>query len=527
MASVGKLNILVGATLSPLKKGLGQATGMVKSFSAGIGSMVGGLGAVVGFGAVTVGLKSAAAGMDEVLKASETLGISTENLIGLKHAAAEADVPFETLTNSIFKMEDGLATAAKTGKGPAADALRSLRLSAKDLVNMRPDEAFTVIGDALNGVGNAAQRNSLAMDIFGKSAAKIDAVLRLGGEGVHAATQETQRLGMSFSAIDAKKVDAAGDAIGKLGSAIKGAAQQTVIRLAPAIEKMATSAAFTFADTAKAVGNFVDEAGAEIGFFVGNWDLNFKIAKLKTFQVLNEIGAFFVATFDATLAGFKAFTSNWQNIITDLTHTTVLGDWIDSFAQHFISALDGIAAVWEKRWSILSGEANPFTIFQQTFDKTMGDIKSSFPEVLAQTKGALQDFGGKVSEEFSKSFSGSIDKDLGKQLNAALDELGQKRLIFDLGRLPAGLRDAAAKPETKGAFEGAIGSISAKTAGAAQIGSAEAFSAIIASMRATAGGDNSQRLLQKDVDANERTARGVEDLARRDPITFNVINSFV
>lgn len=515
MATVGALNIMVGTTIGPLKAGLGTASNMVKKFSSGIGGL-GGMLAGLGIGA---GLQSAAEEMDALLKASDTLGVTTENLAGLKYAAELADVPFEALTKTLFKMEDSLATAATTGKGPTADALTAIGLKASDLVNMRPDEAFATIGDALNGVGNAAQRNAIAMDIFGKGASQVASILKMGGDGIHAATQEASQLNLVFSQMDHEKVDAAGDAITKMKSSLKGIFQLAVVELAGGVGGAAETAAFGIASIGRWVINTFKTIKNEVGFFIGTWPLQWERAKLTTLIVWDTIKAGAIGAFDSIVAGLGVIGTNFMIAFENFPKIAVAAwEAISAGAGALLENLGGIfqdigatvqafAAGTVAALKAAFSLENPLTAFQNAFQSTFADKSSgafaaigeasskAWSESIAQSGGlkSFESVSGAMGEAFSQGFAGSIDTSLDARKKKLQDQLDETRKTFDeIQKGPAGGKKDEGSGTPSAAFKSLASNAAVnKFAGAAQFGTSEAFSQIVAGMGALREGSDS------------------------------------
>lgn len=548
MATVGSLNIMVGTNIAGLKSGLAGASSAVKKFSSGIGSgLSAGAGLLAGLG-ISAGLQSAAEEMDALLKASDTLGISTENLAGLKYAAEQTDVPFEALTKSIFKMEDSLATAATTGKGPTADALTKLGLSAGNLVNMRPDEAFTVIGDALNGIENPLQRNALAMDIFGKGAATLGPLLKMGGDGINAATQEAEKLNLAFSQSDHEKVDAAGDAVGKLKNSFKGLFQLAVVELAGGVGGAAETAAFSIASIGKKVINAFKVIKNEVGFFIGTWPLQWERAKIVTLIVWDTIKAGAVASFDAVVAGLQVLGTNFMTAFENFPKIAI-ASW-EAIKAGAVALWENLGGVFQDIGATVQAFAagtvaalkaafnleNPLTAFSNAFESTFADKSSgafaaigeasskAWSESIAQSGGlkAFESVSGAMGEAFTQGFAGSIDNSLDARKREIDKQLADTRATFDeIQKGPAGGTGKSDDAKQMGKFATATTAISDKLAGATQAGSSEALSAIIGSMAAmSANTDNAVEdntgetadNTQKTAENTERIADALEDL---------------
>lgn len=240
-ANINQFTTGIQAAIKPLK----QLGSQVLSIGGMVNPMVGafaGLAGAAGVGALVKGQMEA---IDSTAKLSDRLGIGTEALVGLQHAANLSGVSAETLTGGFEKMLNTLADAATNG-GAAANTLNKMGLNATQLANMAPDQAFAAISDGLIGIKNPADRASAAMDIFGKSGQSMLPLMLAGSEGIKAAQAEAEKLGLTFSRVDAAKVEMANDAMTKLGQVAVGVGRTLAVQLAPYI----TAAADALTDVA-------------------------------------------------------------------------------------------------------------------------------------------------------------------------------------------------------------------------------------------------------------------------------------
>ena len=241
MATIANLNVKLSANILGFTTGMRAALKPLAQFGKGISgatrsltSFTGLAGGALTVGALTVFVKHSMEAIDTVAKLSDRLGISTEALTGLQHAANLAGVDAEGLTGGLQKMLKSLSDAA-TGTPAAAAAFQQLGLNAQELVNDSPDEAFKRIADSLLAVQNPATRAALSMEVFGKAGQSLLPLLMSGSEGIKAAQAEAAKLGLTFNRMDAAKVEAANDAMTKLGAAFTGAGNALAIQLAPFI----------------------------------------------------------------------------------------------------------------------------------------------------------------------------------------------------------------------------------------------------------------------------------------------------
>jgi hypothetical protein len=190
---------------------------------------------VAAAGSLALMAKKGLQAADDLGKTADKLGVTTEALAGLRHAADLGGLSVQGMDNAIKFMLKNTSDAAR-GTGEAKDAFKALGLEADRLKSMKPDQAFAAIVEQLQKLPTAADRANAAMKIFGKSG--LD-VLTLTGQGLRDASKEAEKFGLAISRDMARKAEDANDAITRLGAAADGTALQVGIALAPAIEDFA------------------------------------------------------------------------------------------------------------------------------------------------------------------------------------------------------------------------------------------------------------------------------------------------
>jgi hypothetical protein len=250
VATIASLNSKLTLNTANFRTGLQSATRSVRDFAgnarSSVSSITGSifnmrnLVAGIAAGATVALIKSQMDSIDATAKVSDAIGIQTEKLIGLRHASGLAGVGQEQLDKSLKKMVLNVADAQR-GSGEAAAAFAELGLSAEQLATMTPDQQFSAIADGLAGVESQSQKAALSYKIFGREGVNLLNVLNLGSEGLAASQAEAEKLGLTFSRIDAAKVEEANDAITKVGERITALGQQLAIGLAPYVTAVANS----------------------------------------------------------------------------------------------------------------------------------------------------------------------------------------------------------------------------------------------------------------------------------------------
>jgi hypothetical protein len=240
------------------------------------------LGSVLLGGAVVAGIKNFVLGLaneaDSLRDQAIALGLSVGELQGWRHAAALSGVEADALTQAIARVQRGSADAAK-GTGPAADAFRTLGVSATDASGRLkgPSELLNEVGAAIGAINDPTRRTALAMDVFGRSGARLIPLFTEGREGMARMRAEVEALGGGFSKDFAEAADEVNDELLRLNllatsakvriaqallPAVRGVVQTTIDwgrRLLPVLER---SKALDAGLTVLAAGGIVKTLGA-------------------------------------------------------------------------------------------------------------------------------------------------------------------------------------------------------------------------------------------------------------------------
>lgn len=199
-----------------------------------------GLGAVVGAVKLTGLINDTAAAGAHATEAAARLGITAEAVQELAHAASLSGASFEELEGGLSRFARGLSDAAKTGKGPAADALRKLKIPIKELTKESLDQNFEQIAAALAKLPDGAKKADIAMDLFGKGGAKLIPLLNEGQAGIVKLRNEAHELGKVIDGDTAAALEAFGDDQDRVKASLEGLRNEVVIALLPSLRSMVT-----------------------------------------------------------------------------------------------------------------------------------------------------------------------------------------------------------------------------------------------------------------------------------------------
>lgn len=151
--------------------------------------------------AVSIGALTVKSGQyaDELNTLSKKYHIGTDELQMYAAAAELVDVDVETIAKSHTKLEKSMASA-QDGTGATADAFKALGVDVVDANgNLRDgDEVWQETIQALGQVENETERDALAMQLMGKSAAELNPLIEDGGEAYEKLAQTMEEYGLEF-----------------------------------------------------------------------------------------------------------------------------------------------------------------------------------------------------------------------------------------------------------------------------------------------------------------------------------------
>lgn len=268
-AVLGSLSIVIGGDVSGLDKAAAKAEGIVGKLSTGLNSQVAHL---AGYAAAAAGAGAAlAAGL--IAKSMETIDVQSKlaarlngtvaELQSLVHAGDLAGVSQEQLATSIGKMNQKLAEAARTGQGPAYEALQRLGLSAKDFLALPVDERMATLADRFRDLGYNTAQQADSLKQLGVRGQELLSLFEGGGAGIRNAAKDVQAFGVAVSDIDAAQIEAANDAWTTARLLLTGIGNQLSVQLAPLIKEIGDR----FGDAGRESHGFSDaiEGGVRMG----------------------------------------------------------------------------------------------------------------------------------------------------------------------------------------------------------------------------------------------------------------------
>ena len=221
------------ASCSPKLEALSAKTGQMAQQTKGLSTAAG--VAAAGMVAMAVSASNTA---DELLTTSKVTGFSVEELQKLKYAVELVDVSYDTMTGSISKLTKAMGSENKAFDKLGV-AIRNQDGSLRSAVDVWYDTL-----EALGKVENETERDTLSMELFGKSAMEMAGIVDDGGAKLKALGDEAEAAGLIMSGDAVNGAGSFNDALQKL----KATAQQSFASagsalaesLLPALEKLIT-----------------------------------------------------------------------------------------------------------------------------------------------------------------------------------------------------------------------------------------------------------------------------------------------
>ena len=534
--SIGKFAVNIGANTRGFSKGLGRASMASRSFGKSISGLAVKMAGIAGaFLAARSAVRAVGTQFDEVdkiAKFAKQTGLATESIAAFGHAGALAGVGTEQINKGVQRMSRQIGEA-NMGIKTAARGFEMLGLDTQALANMSPEQQFGMIADKIKAIKDPAERAAAAYAIFGRSGQDMIPMLMGGSAAMNEARKEAEALGMTFSAVDAAKVEQSNDAWHRVKTAVSGVVRMFTVHLAPVLTNISTK----FVEVAKVVvgkikewapailqyvnvsmalfsllwesvssvfssisgvisGNmgsafdFVVDSLISLEFFIRNFE---SIATAAIFIVAAsaigfgaEIQHFFTGVLPALLGWF---TKNW----TGIWHTA-----LDFVLTGFINLGQNIRNLFSAIWQFMkTGEWEvAFVPLTEGFRNMIQELPKIPKREIGPLEAGLRDEAAQIQAKLDTDFAVFRDKRREELMGG--DKVEIKKPEFSL---PTGIDS---KDSGGSADKAAAGGIAAL-----ERGSAGAFSAIAKQIR----GASAERREQENAEANKKTAEATEAIA--------------
>jgi hypothetical protein len=360
---------------------------------------------------------SAADAAGELVDLSTQTGISTTRLQEMKYVGDQVGTSLDTITGSQAKLIRSMDTAGEqsqdyakklaeakaAGKdvgdiqlGDAANAFKILGVAVDDgNGHLRDSETvFSEVIDRLGSVENEAERDALAMQLFGKSAQELNPLIKAGSAELARLSQEAHDVGAVMSEEDVAGLEAFGDTVASIKAGVKGMLGTLAGQFLPIFKTIATAMQNLFKSEAFKKG-IQDLSKAIQGFVTIVVDV---ITKLANGDLQGALAAIFGADRAEQLITFFRIVSNFiSNVLIPFVQThaqeikaALIGIGAALAAAGIGGIIAGIVAAINPVTLIIAGIAAAIGVLSAAWAGNWGNVRARFEEVWAILQPALQ-----------------------------------------------------------------------------------------------------------------------------------------
>lgn len=329
-------------------------------------------GLVIG-GSLAYEMKSFIDEADHLQDASDQLGVTTDSLQGLGYAAALSASNLEEVEQAMQFLQRNSQEAAQ-GNKDLAKSFKAMGVSTKELKNGVPvDELFEKLADVMQKTTNPAKRTALAMQLLGRSGAKLIPLLSQGSAGLEEMKKEFTDLNLGFSKDFIDNSQKVNDNLDRLKFTTRGFASAVGAGLLPALNNALTKlfelgAGFLKFGKNTEMVNALLTIGAAI---LLAWGVSALWANKAALKLYGTFGLFW-AVLDEVFTMLKG-------------GKTLIGDWLDAWGG--LGTVDRLVRSIGEGLKIISESG----YLKALRDITRTDVVKAYGDTLAQA-----DLEGKI-----------------------------------------------------------------------------------------------------------------------------------
>lgn len=365
--SLKDLQKQAGNALTPQLQSVSEISGQVAEKTKGISTAAG----IAAAGMLAMAGKAAATA-DDLLTMSNVTGFSVEELQKMQYASSFVDVSMETMTGSITKLTNNMASGSE-----AFDKL-GVSITNEDGTMRDATEVWYDSLEALSQVENGTERDQLAMDLFGRSAMEMAGIVDDGGQALKDLGADAEATGTILSQDAVEDAVAFNDQIDEL----KAKAEQAFLSAGAALADTLVPALETLVDVISSVLSWFGQLdGGTQAFILTVLGLVAAISPIAglistitglasalnvaMLPMIGTIGGIVLAIGAAVAIGVALYQNwdtikekageLWENIKTTFENIkNSIGEKLDSAKEKVRNVIDTIKGFFNFQWSLPS-----------------------------------------------------------------------------------------------------------------------------------------------------------------------------
>ncbi|MDY4783916.1 MAG: hypothetical protein SO185_03120, partial [Pygmaiobacter massiliensis] len=211
-ASSNAMVAKISASADKMAGSLENAASKTKMLSAAAGGLIAAAGGAA-YKAITLS--------DDLNTLANQTGFTTADLQKMEYAADRIDVSMETITGASKKMKKSMVSSSKD----TVAAWNAIGVAVRDNVTDELRDSTTVFYEAIEGLSkiqNETERDTLAMQLFGKSADDLAGIIDDGGAAFKQYGKEAEDAGVILSQDTLDSLNKMNDAVDELKAQTTG-----------------------------------------------------------------------------------------------------------------------------------------------------------------------------------------------------------------------------------------------------------------------------------------------------------------
>jgi hypothetical protein len=404
---------------------------------------------------------------------ADQLNITTQSIQAFRSAAEATGATTAEMDQALLSLDRTLA-AVQSGDRVAANALTRLGLDARAVAALPVDRAFERIADALASSADPAIKAAGAYGLFGDKAQQLLPILTGGADAIDRAAKRADTLGLSFSRVDAAKVQNAALAMGRIQDVLDSSVRQTLIALAPYIEAAANQFE-KMGGVGNAAANFIISGFKLVAYTIAqlrDWGRNLaivfdtiRLGFVKLIQAGEAAGNYAGATWetgiflitgeglptDKLLARAKA-TSAWEDTAREITKSIDKNLFaesnVGSVEDFFKKIEEGALKSAEAMKKLKSAEGSIAVVTK--YSKALEGAK----QTIADNQSPLQKFASRIEELHQQLDLGALGwETYAKAVASAFGDLEKANQLTEIRRPEALQRNTGGAASAVSAYE--------------------------------------------------------------------------
>lgn len=247
MGVVGKMQVVLGADNTDLKKGLKESEGLISATMSKISSIKGEL---LGLGSMAMPVaiaKEWAAAVNDLEDKTNMAGESASRLLAVGQfvglSTEEMSSAMAKMSKTAMTAAQAISTAAESGRA-STDIFTRLGIQILDNNGqlLSSEQILANVTDKHRAMANGVSKTAMEMEIFGRSGTKLNDLLNLTKEQVEGVYTAAEKAGLVLSHDTTQAFEDATQKINLAKTAIKGLAVQVGAEMLPQFEALADGA---------------------------------------------------------------------------------------------------------------------------------------------------------------------------------------------------------------------------------------------------------------------------------------------